>query len=75
MKITLYKKATGDKVIKGEKVTITTTNGCTVTTWLDFTKSGLVLATRENMSFWGFDRVVNSYKERGYTESVKGAKV
>lgn len=69
MKITLYKKATGNNVIKGEKVTITTTSGCTVTTWLDFIKSGLIFASRENMSFWGFDRVVNSYKERGYTEA------
>lgn len=69
MKITLYKKATGNNLIKGEKVTITTASGCTVTTWLDFIQSGLILASRENMSFWGFDKVVNSYKERGYTEA------
>ena len=70
MKVKLYKAADeNDHLLNGEKVTITTTNGCTVTTYLDFKTSGLVLASRENMSFWGFDRVVNSYKERGYKEA------
>ena len=66
--IKLYKESNGDSVVKGEKVTITTTNGCTVSTWVDFHKSGLVLLSRENMSFWGFPRVVEAYKSRGYTE-------
>jgi hypothetical protein len=65
--VKLY-KASEDRLVKGEKVTITNTNGCTVTTWIDFRKSGLVLLSRENMACWGFGRVVDVYKSRGYVE-------
>jgi hypothetical protein len=65
--VKLY-KASEDKLVKGEKITITNTNGCTVTTWIDFHKSGLVLFSRENMGAWGFWRVVEVYKSRGYVE-------
>ena len=67
-KIVKLYKASDDKLVKGEKITITNTNGCTVSTWIDFRKSGLVLFSRENMSFWGFGRVVDAYKSRGYIE-------
>lgn len=68
MKIILYKTAEqGDKVCKGERVTVSERNGkITVSTFLDFIKSGLTLATREDMTFWGLDNVINSYTARGY---------
>ena len=67
MKITLYKQDSEKNTLtRGEKVTISDTNGCTVTTWIDFVKSGLIMLSRENMAFWGFNRVLNSYLNRGY---------
>lgn len=66
--VKFYKASEKDAIVKGEKVTITNTNGCTVTTWIDFKQSGLVLLSRENMAVWGFSRVVDAYKSRGYIE-------
>lgn len=67
-KITLYKAVKNSDLIQGEKVTITDTNGCAVTEWVDFKKSGLHLVGRSNQSFWGFDRVVDAFISKGYTK-------
>ena len=67
-KITLYKKYEDDKLLNGEKATITTTNGCTVTEWADFKSAGLVMLTRQNYACWGFDRVVDVFLARGYVK-------
>lgn len=68
VKVVLYKKATEQTdLLNGERVTITDRGGkVTVSCFLDFVKSGLCLATREDMTFWGFDRVFNAYTDRGF---------
>lgn len=66
MKYILYKEYNEKTIANGERVTISTAGGCTVSTFIDFLKSGLTLATRENMSFWGFNRVITFYLNNGY---------
>lgn len=67
MKITLYKKEQNN-TIKGQRVTISAKNGqLKEFFYLDFIQSGLRLATVTDVTFWGLNRVLNSYIEKGFS--------
>lgn len=72
MKRIYYKEAKDDKLVKGDRATISTDGiKTTVTEYVDFVKSGLAMVGRYDVSFMGFADACKTYESRGYKE-IKG---